>query len=281
MKLRHLLSIIFLFFLSLVFCQTTIKGVIVDASTNKGIPFTSIGIIGKNIGTLSDENGNFEFSFTSALKNDSLKILSIGYKSIQFLVSDFTKETKQTLKLESQATQLEEITIKSKKIKYKILGNDKYTKNNCSGFVKNESNWKGSESAIIAGNKIGRQVLLEAFSFYVIQNKYQDSLKFRLMFYEASEKGYPRYKTILRKPIIFKVGVKQGEFTLNLKEYNISTSKDFFISIECLMDEMDISKFCYAGSASIPSFVKAAAFDRWYKIRGGGGDFNVKVSYTD
>jgi hypothetical protein len=80
--------------------------------------------------------------------------------------------------------------------------------------------------------------------------------------------------------VIFKLGIKQGEFTVDLKDYNIFTSSDFFISLECLMDEMDISKFCYAGSYGTPSFVKSTTFDRWHKIRGGGGDFNVKVSYT-
>ena len=281
MKLSGLLTPIFILFHVFLFSQTTVKGLIVDASTNKAIPFTSIGIIGKNIGTLSNEDGNFEFTFTSLYKNDSLKIFSIGYKPLTYLVSDFIKETTKTIKLQNLPTQLEEVVVNSKKIKYKVLGTTNYTKNNCSGFVKNETNWKGSETAIIAGNKSGRTVLVETFSFYVIQNKYADSLKFRLMFYEASEKGYPRFKTILRKPIIFKMGTKQGEFTLNLREYNISTPTDFFISLECLMDEMDIAKFCYAGSNAIPSFVKAAAFSRWYKIRGGGADFNVKVSYKD
>jgi hypothetical protein len=100
------------------------------------------------------------------------------------------------------------------------------------------------------------------------------------MFYEASEKKYPRLKTFLRKPIIFKVGLKQGEFTLNLKKYYINTSKDFFISLECLMEEMEMNKFCYAGSYATPSFVKPSAFERWTKVKGGGGDFNVKISYV-
>jgi hypothetical protein len=76
------------------------------------------------------------------------------------------------------------------------------------------------------------------------------------------------------------MALKQGEFVLNLKDYNLVTSEDFFISLECLEDEMDISKFCYAGSTNTPSFVKPTAFARWSKIRGGGADFNVKVSYV-
>ena len=274
------LTILSLFFAVCCFAQHKVSGSITDATSNQPIPFVSIGIVGKSIGTLSDEKGYFEYTFSNELKNDSLRISAIGYKPLSFLVGDFIKEVSRKIKLESLPTQLEEVVVKSKKIKYTYLGNTNYSKNNCSGFVKNSDNWKGSEAAIIAGNKPGRNVLMESFGFYIIQNKYPDSLTFRLMFYEASEKNYPRLKTFLRKPIIFKVGTKSGEFVLNLKEYNISTSKDFFISLECLMDEMDISKFCYAGSYSTASFVKPSAFERWSKVRGGGGDFNVKVSYV-
>jgi hypothetical protein len=161
-----------------------------------------------------------------------------------------------------------------------MLGNKKYNKKNCSGFVKNSNNWKGSEAAILAGNKEGRQVRIESFSFYIIQNKYSDSLRFRLMLYEASPKKYPRLKTVMKKSIVFKVGIQQGEFTLDLKDYNIVTSKDFFISLECLMNEVDMGKFCFSGSNSTPSFVKSAAFERWRKVKGGGADFNVKVTFV-
>lgn len=274
------LGILFLFVTANYFAQTKVSGVINDIATEKGIPFVSIGIIGKPIGTLSNEDGNFDFRLSPDLKKDSVKISAIGYKAQVFLVSDFIKEPRKIIALELLPLELEEVVIKSNKIKYAYLGTTKYTKNNCSGFVKNTSNWKGSEAAILAGNKIGRTVFLESFSFYIIQNKYTDSLQFRLMFYEASAKKYPRYKTFLRKPVIFKVGTKQGEFILDLKQYNIHTSKDFFVSLECLMDEMDISKFCYAGSQSNPAFVKGSAFDRWIKVRGGGADFNVKISYV-
>ena len=260
--------------------QTLISGKITDSLSGQPIPFASIGILGKSIGTLSDENGNFEFSYARNSTKDTVMFFAIGYKVIATQVTEYINSKRQNIKLIIIPLELDEVVIQSKKIKYDYLGNTNYTKINCSGFVKNTINWKGSEAAIIAGNKVGRSVTLESFAFYVIQNKYSDSLKFRLMFYEASEKKWPRYKTFLRKPIFFKVGIKQGEFILNLKDYNIITSKDFFISLECLMDEIDISKFCYAGSYSTPSFVKVSAFDRWHKTRGGGADFNVKVSYV-
>ncbi|MBL7921833.1 MAG: carboxypeptidase-like regulatory domain-containing protein [Bacteroidia bacterium] len=263
--------------------QQKISGLIIDKTTNMPISFASIGIVGKQVGTLSNENGFFELILTEDQKKDTLKVYAIGFKAQFFSATDLLKEVNKKMSLEAMPKQLEEVVVKSKKIKYKTLGTTKYSKNNCSGFVKNTNNWKGSESALKINNKEGRQVLMESFSFYIIQNNYADSLTFRLMFYEAADTKwqYPSTRPFMKKPIIFKIGQKNGEFVLNIKDYGIYTSKDFYVSLECLMDEMEITKFCYAGSYDSPSFVKAAAFSKWTQIRGGGPDFNVKVSFTD
>jgi len=263
--------------------QQKINGHIIDKASNKPISFASIGIVGKQVGTLSDENGVFELILTEDQKDDTLKIYAIGYKPQVFYAADLIKEANKKIHLEALPTQLAEVVIKSKKIKYKTLGTTNYSKKNCSGFIKNTNNWKGSECALKISNKGSKSVLLESFSFYIIQNKYADSLTFRLMIYEAADTKwqYPSTRPFMKKPIIFKVGQKQGEFVLNIKDYDVSTAKDFYVSLECLMDEMEITKFCYAGSISSPSFVKPAAFSKWTQVRGGGPDFNVKVSYTD
>jgi hypothetical protein len=287
--------LLFLTFSTAFFAQQKINGIIIDKTTKEAIPYVSIGIIGKSIGTISDDKGVFEFLLSENLKKDSLKIAAIGYKPLVFLVSGFVKEPNKTIILESLPTQLGEVVVRSKKVKFKTLGTTNYTKNNCTGFADIAGNWKGSEAAILVKNK--KNCLLENFSFFIIQNKYDDSLVFRLNIYEriSPPKGSPEWMgddwvgpTILKKPIIFKVGIKQGEFTLPIKNYNIQTSNDFFISLECLMDEMEITKFCYSGSINVQSFFKVKAFAKWHRTEGrrgspggGGGDFNVKVSYTD
>ena len=272
--MRFTLYFLLTFHLSI--AQKNLSGTITDAS-GKPVPFASIGLCGKSTGTLSGEDG--KFSLTAWFKEqDSLKIQAIGFKTQTLPVKNMISR-EILIRLESEPTMLEEVVVNPKKIKYQVLGTTKYSKNNCTGFVSNDNNWKGSETAIIAGNKDGRTVKLESFSFFIIKNNYSDSILFRLMFYEVSEKGYPRRASFLRKPIFFRVGIKQGEFTLDLKDYNITTSKNFFVSLECLMDEMDIVQFCYAGSYSTPSFVKASPFLPWTRVKGGGADFNIKVSY--
>lgn len=288
-------TIVFILFCRLFITgQTQYAGIILDEATGLGIAFANIGLIGKPIGTVADENGQFSFDLPESRKTDSLKISAIGYQSISFLrVTNTDKDNKIFLRQTAQA--LEEVVVHYKKRNYKTLGDNNYTKNNCSGFADISGNWKGSETAVYIKNKTTVQI--ESFSFYVIMNRYADSLLFRLMLYERipgklygkiNQKENWVGKTFLKKPIIFKLGIKQGEFTLDLRDYNIYCTGDFFISLECLMDKMEISQFCYAGSVDLPSYFKVKAFSNWHKTHGssvrsggGGGEFNVRVAYSD
>jgi len=258
--------------------QGLFNATIFDSSTNTGIPFASIGIKGKNIGTVANEKGNFELNILKCDEDDSLKISAIGYKTKGMTVSQARNLGTKTIMLRPITMELDEVLVKSGKIRRKVLGTEKYSSRNCSAFMGTNGNWKGEEAAIHANNEKGRSVFIEDFNFYIIQNKYEDSLVFRLMLYSVTAKNLPG-ETFLRRPIIFKTAVKQGIVHVDLKNYNITYDKDFFISLECLMDKMDQTKFCFAGSAKIPSYVKTSTFMNWYRVRGGGADLNVTVSY--
>lgn len=269
---------IFLVFPLLSGAQGIYNAKITDASSNAGIPFASIGIKGKNIGTVADEKGNFEMNILKCEEDDTLKISAIGYKTKGFTVSEARQSMSKIILLEPLVVKLDEILITSKKVKRKTLGTTKYSTKNCSAFQGLEGNWKGEEAAIRANNEKGKSVFIEDFNFYIIQNKYEDSLVFRLMLYSVNTKNLPG-ETFLKKPVIFKTAVKQGIVHVDLRNYNIIYNDDFFISLECLMDKMDQTKFCFAGSAKVASYVKTSTFMNWYRVRGGGADLNVTVSY--
>ncbi|MBK9284850.1 MAG: carboxypeptidase-like regulatory domain-containing protein [Sphingobacteriaceae bacterium] len=273
-------KVIFSFFIPFSFyAQSVFQGKLTEMDSTQVIPFAAIGIVNKAIGALSNEQGHFIFESKLVTPNDSIQISAIGYKTRIFSVREFENHMYKTIQLEKLANELDEIIIESKKLKTEILGAKKFTINNCTGFVKGSKNWQGSETASLAGNKEGRHVYIQEFSFYIIQNKYTDSLQFRLMFYEASPKKWPRWRTFLRRPILFKIGIEKGLYTLDLRKYQLNTEHDFFISIECLEEEIDISKFCYSGANAQPAFVRPAAYEWWNKTRGGGAELQVKVAY--
>jgi hypothetical protein len=276
------MKILVSFFCFLMICQpgisqNEISGIIKDKSTQQGIPYASIGIAGTQLGTLTDENGNFKLAVQHL--SDTLKISSIGYTNLSIVCNQLAKNAGNLFYLKPEVFDLKEVEVKARLLSYKTLGSANYSKNICTAFVGENANWRGEQAAIQANNIAGTTVYLESFGFYIIKNIYTDSLQFRIMLYEIDAKGYPG-KTFLKKPILFKTNVKQGEVKIDLKEYYINTTGDFFISLECLEEKMEANKFCFAGSIKVPSFVKTSAFANWIRAKGGGGDFNIKVSYA-
>jgi hypothetical protein len=258
------------------FAQNIISGIIKDESTGQPIPYVAIGIVGKSYGTLTDQHGIFTLNIPLLTEKDTVRISAIGYENLSVTGVEANEMKNGSVFLKPTVYDLIEVKIKPKK--QKVLGTSKYSKINCTAFAGEAANWKGRQAAIRANNEEGVTVYMESFHFYIIKNTYTDSLAFRLMLYEVNEKGYPG-TTFLKKPVIFKTNVKEGEVSVDLKGYDISTTGDFFISLECLEDEMESSKFCFAGSIKVPSFFKNATYSRWGKVKGGGGDFNIKVKY--
>ena len=62
--------------LFLISCNTlhgqNIKGVVINATNNQPIEFVNIGIVEKNIGTVTNLNGKFNLFVDSAYDNDTL-----------------------------------------------------------------------------------------------------------------------------------------------------------------------------------------------------------------
>ena len=249
-----------------------------DTATKEPVPFASVGIKGSPYGTVCDANGNFELKIGQFKEEDSLKIASIGYSSRSMSMAKAKNFNKEQIFLKTAAVQLSEVLVKPGKIIRKKLGNSRYNKNVFCSFSGVEGNYKGAEAAIKARNKKSRFVWIEDFSFYILKNMFNDSISFRLNFYNEGGQGLPG-QNILKKPIVFKTKVKEGVVFLDLKQYNITADGDFFISLECLEGKMDKDKLSFSGSISGPSYFKLASFADWIKSPLMGLDFNVTVSY--
>ena len=58
-----------------------ISGKIIDKETKESLTFTSIGIKGKSIGTITNLQGEFDFHIPPEFRNDLLVINMLGYKT--------------------------------------------------------------------------------------------------------------------------------------------------------------------------------------------------------
>ena len=88
--MRYNLTLFLLVFSSFIYSQhkTVVEGVIVD-EYNYGVPYAAIGILSKNLGTSSNDEGAFYFLVSDKELNDVLEISSIGFKTFKISIKDY------------------------------------------------------------------------------------------------------------------------------------------------------------------------------------------------
>lgn len=96
----------------------TVKGFLKDAATNEPVISASVGVKNSAIGTISNEEGNFQLTLP---KNAEIVISFIGYKTLIIRAGDFASDVK-TIRLEIDEQILEEVIISKIPIE-KILEN--------------------------------------------------------------------------------------------------------------------------------------------------------------
>ncbi|AUP77482.1 carboxypeptidase-like regulatory domain-containing protein [Flavivirga eckloniae] len=87
-----------------------INGIILDESKTP-VPFVSVGIVEKYIGTASTEDGEFSFLVTKNELQDSLSISSLGFNSYKIKVADYLKQEKKEIVLTETVTELDAVNI--------------------------------------------------------------------------------------------------------------------------------------------------------------------------
>ena len=92
--------------------KTVVEGVIVD-EYNYGVPYAAIGILSKNLGTSSNDEGAFYFLVSDKELNDVLEISSIGFKTFKISIKDFISQADKKIVLEENVTELSDVLVKS------------------------------------------------------------------------------------------------------------------------------------------------------------------------
>jgi hypothetical protein len=227
--LKIFLCCFFILFTVNIFSQTR-KGIVLSDDTNLRLGFVSVGIIGKNIGTVSDESGNFTIDLDKVYDNDSLRFSAIGYVSKSFLVRQFKEDSIKTVYLIPRIYNLLEVKVTYHKDKEIVLGNPVTTDLLKSGFGYNSL---GSELGIKIHVK--KEVLIDDININVATCTY-DSVIYRLNIYRQADKN--EFINILTKPIYFsftKDRIKSA-VTFNLRKYSIVIEGDILVTLELFKD---------------------------------------------
>jgi hypothetical protein len=89
----------------------TVSARVHDRETNEPLGFASIGIKGHPIGTISNEQGEFDFHFPLDLRNELLVVSMLGYKNFEAPVWTLIDNPGQIIYLEKSTIVLQEIVV--------------------------------------------------------------------------------------------------------------------------------------------------------------------------
>lgn len=271
LKLKYLILICVLFQNS-IFSQIQFVGKIIDSEKKSPLAYVNIGIINRNVGTVSSENGDFSIFLDNIYNNDSLRFSIIGYKSKTYKIADLIKKQDDRIFLEKENYEIDEIVVIPRKYKTKILGNETQSQVMQAGFSNNEL---GNEVGVKIKIK-GVPTFIESFNFYISQNKY-DSLFFRLNIYSIKN-GLP-FENLLKENIFLSTQVEYGAVSFDLKKYNIVVEEDFIISLEWIKNLGENGLYFSASFANAPIYTRVTSQGEWEKVSIIGLGFNVSTKY--
>ncbi|MDR0395247.1 MAG: carboxypeptidase-like regulatory domain-containing protein [Tannerella sp.] len=89
----------------------TIKGSFTDHETGKPVPFVAVGILNSTVGTISNQDGDFQLTLPDSLRQHKMRFSHIGYESMDLELALLKDETLD-FALKPQLVPLQEIVVK-------------------------------------------------------------------------------------------------------------------------------------------------------------------------
>ena len=258
------------------YAQNLIEGQIIDSKSKQPLAWVNIGLAGKSIGTVSDDEGNFKMEINDKYNQDTVRISMIGYKERLFKLMDFRNEIRKNpfFELDAEVMQLNEVIISSKKKNKQeyILGNKKFTNNTVYGFQSNEL---GNELGTIIKVEDG-PVSIEKININIYKNPLK-VFKFRLNIYDLKD-GVPD-KNILKENIIIECNKNRGIFTIDVNKYDIIVDKDIFVSMEWIENSTERELYFSTTPNGSKTFSRYASQGTWVEEQNVSLGLNISVKH--
>ena len=261
----------FLFLFAFLLCipvlnaQYILQGRIIDALTKEPLPFVNVGVLKKELGTVSNEDGFFFLEVPDVFAKETLRFSMIGFDERDFQVADLEAIllSNNTLVLAEQTTFLEEVVLTAKKKWYtRVSGNATTSKLLITGFT---SNQLGNEIALFVKVK-KTPAYIEGIQFSVVENIYPE-VRFRVNVY-SSEYRFPD-ENILKENIFVTLKQSEGIISVDLKEYDILVDDDVFISLEWIDEDLGSEGLWFsAGVFGKSIYARSTSQAEWKKQRG-------------
>lgn len=203
-----------------------IRGFVVDSKSDLALEYVNIGVIDIPKGTITNETGEFVLDCEKLPTDCKIQISMIGYKTMTFDISELLIDCK-TIKLERNAFELEEVTIKWQDLT-KHVGTTKTSK------MAGVCGWGGTDFG--KGHEIGlsidlgeKTVKVDDINLKIRKHSY-DTVVFRLHI-RSIQNGLPTDE-LLTHNIYLPITKSSGWQQIDLSMHNILISGNIALSIE-------------------------------------------------
>lgn len=221
--------------------QVVLSGFICDNISYKILPYATVRIADKGIGTISNDEGKYFLVIPSNLQNDSLTIDYMGY--CQKTVKISTLKKGDTIRLTKKIIHLRPVIVKA--------GAEEIQGKKKEGIVtlvfrnKNQKRGlSGAEFGMLLKDK--KQIRINKIRFYLAQNGY-DTLKIRAHVYRANHTRIQDRLNITNNYLTITNG-KTGWFTFNVNDNYAIIHGDYIVTLELVKVVPKAGNFALKGT---------------------------------
>lgn len=101
--------------------QSVITGKVIDRATQEPLQYSTISIVEKSIGVVSNQLGEFAFKFSDQYQNDTLVISMMGYATYKYEIKNLQDRNNLLVQLEPKTIILSEVVITDKELTAKEI----------------------------------------------------------------------------------------------------------------------------------------------------------------
>ena len=230
-------------------------GVVLNGKDRQPVPFAKIGIMGKGVGTVADENGNFALVVDNKYGKDILRFSCVGYKPYDISVADYKHMDNKTILLQERPesnTAAPQVAANAKPKVYGSFGTN--------DVIEINGGLPGSEVGLVFNFK--ESSLLNKLTLK-LQSVSVDTIFYRVNVYNVISEG--KFELMLSKPIYYKIAagdLVNKTISIDLTNENVMVKGSKLVTVEQLRN-FGNGVLRFTGTKNGKSYGRKASFGVW------------------
>ena len=240
-----------LFVFGLVLATATVRAQLIsgratDAKTGQALPFVNIGVVGRALGTVSNEQGQYGLTFQEKLADDTVRVSYLGYRPLLLTLRQL--RARPAVALSPAAVALAEV---------RVRGRTQFRRTHTLGNTGNGETSTNTLSSNDLGGQVGTVIKLSRrptrllSATFNIARTARGIVTFRVNIYRLDAHGRPTDTKLLTRNLLVTAPAVRGPITVDLRADELILDENFFLAIEMLKWEQASSAEEFTFSAAI------------------------------